>query len=70
MNQRVEIKYRKFFIDAGQHLRDLPAYHRMQRNGWQVTWSYQNKDTEGIYIETLMQRSIGEGIQAEQNSLA
>lgn len=56
MNQSIEIKYRKFFIAAGQHLADLPAFHRMKRNGWQVTWSYQNSNSEGVYIETLMQR--------------
>ena len=59
MDQRVEIKYRKFLIEAGQHLKDLPAYHRLKRNGWQVTWSYENKDNQGCYIEALMQRAGG-----------
>ncbi len=62
MSQSIEIKYRKFFIDAGQHLADLPAFHRMKKNGWQVTWSYENRDNGGQFIETLMQRSADKNV--------
>ena len=58
MNQEMEIKYRKFVINAGQKLVDLPAYHRLKKHGWQVTWSYMKEDEEGVYIETLLQRSM------------
>ncbi len=57
MNQEMEIQYRKFLINAGQKLADLPAYHRLRKHGWQVTWSYTQKGVDGLYIETLLQRS-------------
>ncbi len=66
MKQDVEIKYQKFFINAGQHLADLPAYHRLRKNGWQVTWSYKQQDMEGQYIETLLHRSFEK--QAEEGT--
>ena len=58
LSQDLEIKYRKFFIDAGQKLADLPAYHRLKKHGWQVAWSYKQNGKEGFYIETLLQRSL------------
>ena len=58
MSQDMEVKYRKFLIDAGQKLVDLPAYHRLKKHGWQVTWSYKKKGEDGLYIETLLQRSF------------
>ena len=65
MTNDLEIKYHKFFLDAGQQLSDLPAVHRLKKNGWQVTWSYAQNNDQGIYVETLLQRSLAKQRQAE-----
>ncbi|MFK7844752.1 MAG: hypothetical protein AB8G77_05575 [Rhodothermales bacterium] len=67
MTQDTEIRYHKFFIDANQQLMDLPAFHRLKKNGWNVAWSYQKRGEEGLYIETLLQRSFEK--QASQESV-
>ena len=58
MKQDTEIRYHKFFIEANQKLKDLPAFHRYTKNGWHVAWSYKQQGVEGLYIETLLQRSL------------
>lgn len=63
MSTDLEIRYRKFFIDAGQQLVDLPAYHRLKKHGWQVSWSYRQEGADGPYIETLLQRSLAKQMQ-------
>ncbi len=67
INQDTEIKYRKFLIEAGQKLADLPAYHRLKRHGWQVTWSYKQDGVDGLYIETLLQRSMEKQIAKDKS---
>ncbi len=57
LDQDTEIRYRKFYISAGQQLSDLPAFHRLKKNGWQVSWSYQKDSIEGNYIEALLLRA-------------
>ncbi len=37
---------------------DLPAYHRLKKSGWQVTWSYQRDGEDGKFIEALLLRSL------------
>lgn len=56
LDQDTEIKYRKFYISAGQQLNDLPAFHRLKKNGWQVSWSYRQDGVQGNFIETLLLR--------------
>jgi hypothetical protein len=56
MNQNIEIKYKRFPIQFGERLIDVPAFQRWRDSGWRVSWSYMNFEDGVRYVETLLKR--------------
>ncbi len=52
----VEVKYRKFPVQFGQRLTDIPSFVRWTEAGWQVTWKYRKVERGAFYVETLLKR--------------
>jgi hypothetical protein len=56
-----EVKYRKFPISFGERLSDIPDYQQWRQLGWTVKWSFTTVEDGKRYVETLLERTLGEG---------
>jgi hypothetical protein len=52
----VEVKYRKFPIQIGQRLRDIPEYLSWKEEGWTVKWACLKSEGDTRVVETLLHR--------------
>lgn len=57
MNQPLEVKYRKFSLQFGERLADVPSFQHLRKSGWRVAWSNRSIESGIQYVETLLRRS-------------